>query len=95
MRGRLGSGERLVKRPNSSASSRASPKDTAAIPNVASVPAVTAAYGIELSVVTSESSARATRPGESVIEGLYATGNCAENAFGTYCPGADATIGNG
>jgi succinate dehydrogenase/fumarate reductase flavoprotein subunit len=39
--------------------------------------------------------ARATRPDGSVIDGLYATGNCAGNAFGSYYPGPGATIGQG
>ena len=39
--------------------------------------------------------ARATRPDGSVIDGLYAIGNCAGNAFGSYYPGPGATIGQG
>ena len=39
--------------------------------------------------------ARATRPDGSVIDGLYATGNCAGNAVGSYYPGPGATIGQG
>jgi 3-oxosteroid 1-dehydrogenase len=39
--------------------------------------------------------ARATRSDGSVIDGLYATGNCAGNAFGSYYPGPGATIGQG
>src|SRR5262245_49721693 len=33
--------------------------------------------------------------GGSVIDGLYATGNRAGNAFGSYYPGPGATIGQG
>lgn len=39
--------------------------------------------------------ARATRPDGSVIDGLYAIGNCAGNVFGSYYPGPGATIGQG
>ncbi|GAB2568944.1 3-ketosteroid-delta-1-dehydrogenase [Paractinoplanes abujensis] len=39
--------------------------------------------------------ARALRPDGSVIEGLYATGNAAGNAFGRVYPGPGATIGQG
>jgi len=38
---------------------------------------------------------RALREDGSVIDGLYATGNCAGNAFGHYYPGPGATIGQG
>ena len=38
---------------------------------------------------------RALRPDLSVIEGLYATGNAAGNAFGRVYPGPGATIGQG
>ena len=38
---------------------------------------------------------RALRPDGSVIEGLYATGNAAGNAFGRVYPGPGATIGQG
>jgi 3-oxosteroid 1-dehydrogenase len=39
--------------------------------------------------------ARALRPDGSVIEGLYASGNAAGNAFGRVYPGPGATIGQG
>ena len=39
--------------------------------------------------------ARALRPDGSVIEGLYATGNAAGNAFGRVYPGPGATVGQG
>jgi succinate dehydrogenase/fumarate reductase flavoprotein subunit len=39
--------------------------------------------------------ARVLRASGEVIEGLYATGNCAGNAFGKYYPGPGATIGQG
>jgi 3-oxosteroid 1-dehydrogenase len=39
--------------------------------------------------------ARALRPDGSVIEGLYAAGNAAGNAFGRVYPGPGATIGQG
>lgn len=39
--------------------------------------------------------ARVQRADGSVIEGLYAIGNAAANAFGTTYPGAGATIGQG
>ncbi|GAA0470976.1 3-ketosteroid-delta-1-dehydrogenase [Paractinoplanes deccanensis] len=39
--------------------------------------------------------ARALRPDGSIIEGLYATGNAAGNAFGRVYPGPGATIGQG
>ena len=39
--------------------------------------------------------ARVLRSSGEVIEGLYATGNCAGNAFGKYYPGPGATIGQG
>lgn len=45
--------------------------------------------------VRADEFARATRPDGSVIEGLYATGNCAGSAFGTSYPGPGATIGQG
>lgn len=38
---------------------------------------------------------RVLREDDSVIEGLYATGNAAGNAFGNRYPGAGATIGQG
>ncbi|MGV8846712.1 FAD-binding protein, partial [Tessaracoccus sp.] len=45
--------------------------------------------------VTADEFARALRTDGSVIDGLYATGNCAGNAFGHFYPGAGATIGQG
>ncbi len=45
--------------------------------------------------VSADEYARALRADGSVIEGLYATGNTAGNAFGHYYPGAGATIGQG
>ncbi|MCW3156739.1 FAD-binding protein [Micropruina sonneratiae] len=39
--------------------------------------------------------ARVLRPDGSAIEGLYAIGNSAANAFGDSYPGAGATIGQG
>jgi succinate dehydrogenase/fumarate reductase flavoprotein subunit len=39
--------------------------------------------------------ARVLREDGSVIEGLYAIGNTAANAFGTTYPGAGATIAQG
>ncbi|MGJ3507491.1 3-ketosteroid-delta-1-dehydrogenase [Enemella sp. A6] len=45
--------------------------------------------------VVADDRARALRPDGSVIEGLYAIGNNAANAFGRTYPGAGATIGQG
>ncbi len=45
--------------------------------------------------VRADGYARALRPDGSVIEGLYASGNCAGNAFGRVYPGPGATIGQG
>lgn len=45
--------------------------------------------------VRADEYARTLRPDGSVIEGLYATGNCAGNAFGNVYPGPGATIGQG
>jgi hypothetical protein len=39
--------------------------------------------------------ARVVGENGEVIEGLYASGNCAGNAFGKYYPGPGATIGQG
>jgi succinate dehydrogenase/fumarate reductase flavoprotein subunit len=45
--------------------------------------------------VRADGLARALREDGSAIEGLYATGNCAGNAFGRFYPGPGATIGQG
>ncbi len=45
--------------------------------------------------VRADGRARALRDDDSVIEGLYAVGNTAGNAFGRTYPGAGATIGQG
>lgn len=45
--------------------------------------------------VRADEYARALREDGSVIEGLYAVGNCAGNAFGNVYPGPGATIGQG
>ncbi|NCD16534.1 MAG: FAD-binding protein [Actinobacteria bacterium] len=45
--------------------------------------------------VRADEFARALRPDGSVIDGLYATGNAAGNAFGMYYPGPGATVGQG
>lgn len=45
--------------------------------------------------VRADGFARALRPDGSVIEGLYASGNAAGNAFGRVYPGPGATIGQG
>lgn len=45
--------------------------------------------------ITADGSARALRPDGNPIDGLYAIGNTAANAFGTTYPGAGATIGQG
>ena len=45
--------------------------------------------------ISADEYARALRADASVIDGLYATGNTAGNAFGHYYPGAGATIGQG
>ncbi|GAA2642593.1 FAD-binding protein [Paractinoplanes durhamensis] len=45
--------------------------------------------------VRADGLARALRPDGSVIEGLYAAGNAAGNAFGRVYPGPGATIGQG
>lgn len=45
--------------------------------------------------IRADEHARALRPDGSVIEGLYASGNCAANAFGKVYPGPGATIGQG
>lgn len=45
--------------------------------------------------VSADEYARALRADGSVIEGLYAVGNSAGNAFGTVYPGPGATIGQG
>lgn len=45
--------------------------------------------------VRADGFARALRPDGSVIEGLYAAGNAAGNAFGRVYPGPGATIGQG
>ncbi len=45
--------------------------------------------------VTADEYARALRGDGSAIEGLYAIGNTAGNAFGHFYPGAGATIGQG
>ncbi|WP_245660366.1 3-ketosteroid-delta-1-dehydrogenase [Nocardia kruczakiae] len=45
--------------------------------------------------VRADGSARVLREDGSVIEGLYAIGNTAANAFGNTYPGAGATIGQG
>ncbi|TVZ02202.1 3-ketosteroid-delta-1-dehydrogenase [Trebonia kvetii] len=45
--------------------------------------------------IRADGSGRALRADGSVIGGLYATGNAAANAFGTFYPGAGATIGQG
>ena len=45
--------------------------------------------------IRADGSGRALRAGGSPIDGLYAIGNSAANAFGTTYPGAGATIGQG
>lgn len=45
--------------------------------------------------IVADERARALRPDGTVIPGLYATGNCAANAFGKFYPGPGATIGQG
>lgn len=45
--------------------------------------------------LVADEKARVLRPDGSVIEGLYAIGNAAANAFGKTYPGAGATIGQG
>jgi 3-oxosteroid 1-dehydrogenase len=45
--------------------------------------------------IRADGAARALRPDGSVIEGLYASGNAAGNAFGRVYPGPGATIGQG
>jgi succinate dehydrogenase/fumarate reductase flavoprotein subunit len=45
--------------------------------------------------IRADGSARALRADGSAIEGLYASGNAAANAFGRAYPGAGATIGQG
>lgn len=45
--------------------------------------------------VMADENARALRKDGSVIDGLYAIGNSAGNAFGHFYPGAGATIGQG
>ncbi|WP_328475360.1 FAD-dependent oxidoreductase [Actinoplanes sp. NBC_00393] len=45
--------------------------------------------------VRADALGRALRPDGTVIEGLYATGNAAGNAFGRVYPGPGATIGQG
>lgn len=45
--------------------------------------------------VRADGYARALRPDGSVVEGLYASGNAAGNAFGRVYPGPGATIGQG
>ncbi|ORI15455.1 hypothetical protein BJI47_14355 [Rhodococcus sp. 1168] len=45
--------------------------------------------------VKADERARALREDGTVIEGLYAIGNTAANAFGRTYPGAGATIGQG
>ena len=45
--------------------------------------------------VRADGHARALRPDGTVIEGLYASGNAAGNAFGRVYPGPGATIGQG
>lgn len=45
--------------------------------------------------ITADEKGRALRENGSVIEGLYAVGNAAANAFGTFYPGPGATIGQG
>ncbi len=45
--------------------------------------------------ITTDEQARALTEDGAVIEGLYASGNAAANAFGRYYPGPGATIGQG
>lgn len=45
--------------------------------------------------VRADAKGRVCREGGSEIEGLYAIGNTAANAFGDTYPGAGATIGQG
>lgn len=45
--------------------------------------------------IRTDGHARALRADGSPIDGLYAIGNTAANAFGTTYPGAGATIGQG
>lgn len=45
--------------------------------------------------ITADEFGWALREDGSVIDGLFATGNCAANAFGKYYPGPGATIGQG
>ncbi|NCD21057.1 MAG: FAD-binding protein, partial [Actinobacteria bacterium] len=45
--------------------------------------------------VRADGLARALRPDGTVIEGLYASGNAAGNAFGRVYPGPGATVGQG
>ena len=45
--------------------------------------------------ITADERGRALREDGTPIEGLYATGNAAANAFGTFYPGPGATIGQG
>jgi len=45
--------------------------------------------------IRADGRARALRPDGTVIEGLYASGNAAGNAFGRVYPGPGATIGQG
>ena len=45
--------------------------------------------------ITADEWGRALRADGTPIDGLYATGNAAANAFGTFYPGPGATIGQG
>ncbi len=45
--------------------------------------------------ITTDGQARALRADGSVIDGLYAVGNCAANVFGTTSPHFGATLGQG
>src|SRR5687768_2986710 len=45
--------------------------------------------------ITADEWGRALRQDGSPIEGLYATGNAAANAFGKFYPGPGATLGQG
>ena len=45
--------------------------------------------------ITADERGRALTPGGEIIEGLYAIGNAAANAYGATYPGAGATIGQG
>lgn len=78
-------------------------RDPTVTPNPNLLPLSGALYAVKVVLsdlgtcggLLADGDARVLRPDGSAIEGLYAIGNSAANAFGDSYPGAGATIGQG